>query len=101
MSKLQPGQDGFVEQTRRFWCSRGLSEPASLMVIEYWGDGDPAFGGSADDRVLGPDGMILTLQKRWFTEPVLFTSLEAAHEAAKHITNRRTDSILGIAPQWR
>lgn len=35
-----------------------------MIVIEYHGEGDPCFGGHADDRALGPGGMILDRQQR-------------------------------------
>ena len=75
--------------------------PLSMTVIEYSGDGDPAFGGSADDRALGHNGLILERMQRLNQEPVTFKTIEAAHEAAKLITNRRENSILGVAPVWR
>jgi hypothetical protein len=99
--KLEPGQDGFIEQTRATWTARQTPEPISMIVIEYCGTADPAFGGDADDRVLGPQGLILNREQRRASEPVEFTTLEAAHEACKGITNRRPETILGIAPRWR
>lgn len=100
-TKLQPGQEGFVQQTRAAWAARKIPEPASIVVIEYCGDGDPAFGGNADDRALGPKGLILTKEQWWSATPAEFASLEAAHEACKGIQNRRDETILGIAPRWR
>lgn len=100
-TKLQPGEPGFVEETRRTWERRGISEPISLLVCEYHGDGDPAFGGQADDRMLGPDGVILCRHQRIQTEPIEFATLELAHGAAAAVMNRRPGSILGIVPRWR
>lgn len=72
--------------------------PKGMMVIEFSGDGDPAFGGSADDRALGKFDAILP---RGSNEPrAEFTTIDAAHEAAKTISNRRPNSILGTAPWW-
>ena len=99
--ELEPGQDGWVEKKRAEWSARGTPDPISMIVIEYWGHGDAAFGGSGDDRALGPDGLILTTQMRTRSDPVQFVSLEEAHEACKRIKNRRPDSLLGIAPRWR
>lgn len=99
--QLEPGQDGYVQAKRAIWKAQGSPEPLSIVVVEYCGDGDPFFGGNADDRTLGPDGLILTHQMRLRTEPVEFASLELAHEAAKHIVNRRPGSLLGILPRWR
>lgn len=33
---------------------------AGFVVVEFYGKGDPAFGGSADDRPLGKSGEFLT-----------------------------------------
>ncbi len=99
--KIEPGQKGYVEFKRTEWNARGYSDPLSVLVIEYWGDGDPAFGGYADDRALGPGGEILTHQRRIEgVRPIEFATLEDAHEACKAIMNRRQDSLLGIAPKW-
>lgn len=99
--RLEPGQDGYVQAKRAIWTKEGCPEPLSILVVEFCGDGDPAFGGSADDRTLGPDGLILTHQMSMRTDPVEFASLELAHEACKHIVNRRPNSLLGILPRWR
>lgn len=86
------------------YVSRSLSQwrslPLSMSVIEYTGSGDPFFGGSADDRALGKNGLILT---RPYTQDDIaeFATIEQAHEAAQRIPNRRPDSILGVAPRWR
>lgn len=73
-------------------------QPACIGVVEYCGTGDPLFGGGADDRGLGVDGRILP---RLSSAPrATFKTIEAAHEAAKLITNRRPDSVLGVTPCW-
>lgn len=99
-TKLEPGQEGWVEQTRAGWQAHGIPDPDSMIVIEDHGEGDPCFGGHADDRALGPGGMILDRQQRLNVASMQFTSVEAAHEACKGIKNRRPDSLLGIAPRW-
>lgn len=83
------------------WKANGI-RPLSLMVCEYLGDGDPAFGGHADDRVMGVDGNILPracgpAQQ----EPAVFLTVEEAHAAAQFVGNRRPGSKLGIVPRWR
>lgn len=93
--KLSLEQAGYVEKTKAAWP--GL--PLGMHVIEYCGDGDPAFGGTADDRVLGIEGQILARHAR--TAVAEFATIEAAHEAAKVISNRRPNSLLGVAPWWR
>ncbi|CAN7647114.1 hypothetical protein LJR129_005034 [Acidovorax sp. LjRoot129] len=90
----------YVERHKAQWQSQGVS-PVSMIVVEYWGDGDRAFGGNADDRALGPNGVILSTQDRLSTEPAVFGSIDEAHEAAKRIVNRRPDSLLGASISWR
>lgn len=74
--------------------------PKSMIVIEYCGNGDPAFGGQGDDRVLGTNGSILPRQHT-DAKVARFDTVEAAHAAARTIPNRRSNSILGVAPSWR
>lgn len=100
-SRIEPGQQGWVEQQRMKWTNTGTPDPISMIVIEYWGDGDPAFGGSADDRTLAPDGQIHTRETSLKTGAAEFRTLEEAHEACKAIPNRRPGSLLGVAPSWR
>lgn len=73
--------------------------PKSMMVCEYAGTGDPFFGGNQDDRLLGISGNIIVPRSN--EQPAVFLTIEAAHEAAKAITNRRENSLLGVLPQWR
>lgn len=74
--------------------------PLDMIVIEYSGTGDMAFGGTADDRPLGKDGNILA---RPYTpdQVATFATIEEAHLAALAIANRREGSLLGVAPRWR
>ncbi len=88
----------YVAHRKQCWAA---AQPLSMIVIEYFGDGDPAFGGSADDRALGPAGVILDRQDRMHTQPVSFSCIDDAHVAAKAIKNRRANTILGVAPIWR
>jgi len=73
--------------------------PKYMRVIERWGTGDPFFGGNADDRALGVSGQIIPRGSA--EEPAIFATIEDAHEAAKRITNRRPDSLLGVSAHWR
>ncbi|MEW6163616.1 MAG: hypothetical protein AB1642_00995 [Pseudomonadota bacterium] len=94
---LRPGLENplYVAKTKRQW----RSPPLDMIVIEFHGDGDPAFGGNADDRPLGIDGLIL---ERGSNAPrAEFKTIEEAHEAARAIKNRRPGSILGLLPRWR
>lgn len=88
----------YVENLKARW---GNALPKSMIVIEYCGDGDKAFGGSADDRPLGESGRIF--KRSWDTseKPAEFLTIEAAHQAAQKVLNRREGSILGVAPSWR
>lgn len=90
----------YVARHKAQWLAQGVS-PVSMIVVEYWGDGDRAFGGNADDRALGPDGVILSTSDLLTTKPVVFDSIDMAHEAAKRIVNRRPDSLLGASISWR
>lgn len=94
MTALSLENSAYVEQTRAAWGS----QPKGMRVVEYAGKGDPFFGGSADDRSLGCDGLIL---QRGSNEPrAEFQTIEAAHEAAKTIQNRRPGSLPGVMPWW-
>ena len=85
----------YVIKTKMRW----RAPPKYMLVIERWGTGDPFFGGLADDRALGVSGEIMTRGSS--EEPAVFSSIEDAHEAAKHITNRRPGSLLGVSAHWR
>jgi hypothetical protein len=86
----------YVAKIKRQW---GECSPLSMKVIEFSGNGDPAFGGRADDRVLGADGLISDHHQRQV--PAVFPTIEAAHQAAIAIPNRRPGSCLGVLPVWR
>jgi len=95
MTVLSLENPAYVEQTKTAWAG---CQPKGMRVVEYAGKGDPFFGGSADDRPLGCDGLIL---QRGSNEPrTEFQTIEAAHEAAKAIKNRRPGSLLGVMPWW-
>ncbi|WP_157497478.1 hypothetical protein [Diaphorobacter sp. J5-51] len=100
-SKPEPGQDGFVQYHKTIWRNNGYSDPVSFTVIEYLGNGDPAFGGNADDRALGANGEILDRQRRCEgVHPLIFSTIEEVHLACQAIKNRREGSILGLVPSW-
>lgn len=75
-----------------------VSLPVSMVIIEYWGTGDPFFGGTADDRSVGVDGLIKHPGSTVAT--ATFSSIEDAHAAALSISNRRHGSRLGVVPTW-
>lgn len=85
----------FAEDALKRWGTA----PKSMIVIEFAGTGDPFFGGNADDRALGVDGLIKTRMSR--VETAEFATVQQAHEAAVKVPNRRPNSILGVAPTWR
>lgn len=80
--------------------SRWKCMPISMSVIEFKGDGDPFFGGTADDRALGKHGKILT-KPHDVRDVAEFSCIEEAYQAALLIPNRREGSILGVCPKWR
>lgn len=90
----------YVECQRARWAAQGVI-PKSMMVVEFYGTGDPAFGGSADDRALGPNGAILSRIDMLSVKPLVFVSIDDAHEAAKTVVNRRPNSMLGLSISWR
>lgn len=93
--RLDLTDPAFVDDALKRWAS----VPKSMIVIEYWGTGDPFFGGNADDRALGVDGLIKTRMSK--IETAKFATVQEAHEAALKVVNRRPNSILGVSPTWR
>jgi hypothetical protein len=89
----------YVARLKAEWPSL----PISMTVIEFWGDGDGYFGGSSDDRPLMRQGHIRRDIRESYQDLGVanFATIEAAHEAAKLIPNRREGSILGVSPSWR
>jgi hypothetical protein len=77
------------------------AKPLSMIVIEYHGNGDAAFGGQGDDRVLMESGVIQDKKGSVPGKTARFATITEAHEAALKIQNRREGSILGVAPVWR
>ena len=97
VNKPQLGESNFdVQEIEKRW---GVL-PKSMVVIEYCGQGDRAFGGSADDRPLLKSGMIAGGHPRTNKDIAQFDTLSQAHEAAKKISNRRENTLLGVAPSW-
>jgi hypothetical protein len=88
------GDPRYTAQMKHSWPS----QPASMIVVEYHGYGDPACGGSADDRVLGECGSILPRAPN--RPAAVFATIEEAAEAAQAIPNRRSGSSLGVVPRW-
>lgn len=86
---------GYAEEALKRWGST----PKSMIVIEFGGTGDPFFGGNADDRALGVDGLIKSRMSK--VETAEFATVQEAHEAAVKVPNRRPNTILGVAPTWR
>ncbi len=65
-----------------------------MLVIEYCGDGDPFFGGDADDRALRTDGKFH--KPHQCNKAAIFTTIEQAHEAIKTASIfRRSNSRAG------
>lgn len=97
-TKPRIGDPGFDPEAHE---ARWGALPASMILVEYWGDGDPAFGGHADDRVVLTSGRIQESTLRKAGEVVAeFPSVASAHEAALKIPNRRAQGLLGVVPTW-
>lgn len=95
------GEFGYVEYQLAEWSQHGFTLPLDMKVVEFFGSGDQAFGGAADDRPLGPDNIILDSRAQLVQSAIVFETLEEAQAAALKITNRRENSLLGILPRWR
>ncbi|MBR8043389.1 hypothetical protein KDW40_02260 [Burkholderia cenocepacia] len=93
-TRLDLLDQAYVDDLNARWAVK----PSSMTVVEFAGTGDPAFGGSADDRPLGVDGQIK--DRRSSVATAEFSTIEAAHAAAIAITNRRPGSLLGVLPVW-
>lgn len=91
----EPGFDPLEQETQ--WATK----PISMKLIEYCGDGDPAFGGYADDRVVLDSGRVSEKVPSVGDKSAEFQTVAQAHEFALSIPNRRPGSILGVAPKWR
>lgn len=89
-------KQAYVDRVKSLWPSL----PLGMSVCEFHGDGDPFFGGCADDRPLGKAGEILTRPYR-LDEIATFATIEDAHAAVQSIPNRRPGSRLGVMPWWR
>lgn len=98
LNSLSLESTAYVERCKAQW---GAALPKSMIVIEYNGHGDQAFGGSSDDRPLGKSGRVFKRSWDNSEEIAEFPTVEAAHQAAQTIPNRREGSILGVAPTWR
>lgn len=94
MTRLSLEDPAYVEKMKAKWPI----PPKGMTVIEFYGDGDPFFGGTADDRPLGIGGSILDCGS--IDPHAEFATIEDAHGAAKAIKNRRPGSILGVLPWW-
>lgn len=88
-----------IEARKKRWLQENKQLPKEIYVIEFYGTGDPYFGGAADDRELTIHGSI------WdgnYPKPdaMVFTSIEDAAKVALTINNRRPNSILGLIPYF-
>lgn len=68
------------------------------IVLEFYGKGDPMFGGGADDRVLGKNGAFLTgVHSR--SDYKTFPSKESALAHGEAASNRRPGGKLLAVPK--
>lgn len=64
-----------------------------FFCVEYWGRGDPFFGGNAEDRTLGRSGLFLT-GSHGPGEVAAFDSAQAAQDAGEAAANRRPGGLI-------
>jgi len=75
-------------------------KPVAFKVMEFYGTGDPFFGGNANDKILSKSGELVEQWKAGLDDVAVFPTMEAAHEAAKRITNLRPGGLLDVIPSW-
>ena len=88
-----------IEGRKKIWFERNQCLPNEIYVMEFYGSGDPYFGGTADDRLLTVNGDIWN-GKYPKPDAKVFSSIEEAAQAAALITNRRENSVLGLIPYF-
>lgn len=74
--------------------------PIGYKVTEYWGKGDPMFGGSADDRPLCVCGQFKPSGTYRLSDVAIIKTQEAAKAAADAAT-KRPGGLVSITPVWR
>lgn len=77
-------------------AARQARKIAHYEVVEFWGKGDPYFGGAADDRVLGKSGVFL-VGCHTVLDVARFTN-RAAAESAAQAAPRRSGGRVGVIP---
>lgn len=68
-----------------------------FIVMEFWGNGDPMFGGAGDDRVLGKAGSYLP-RMHAPEDVAYFDTREQAEEAMAKTPKARIDGKPSIIP---
>lgn len=80
-----------------------MARTGRYCCYEYFGDGDPMFGGAADDRTLGKDGRFLTRSHTWKDHATFATAAEAK-SAGERAPNKREGGLIStgeeIVPDW-
>lgn len=69
-----------------------------FVALEFYGDGDPMFGGSADDRPLKADGTFRS-SANFYSPTATFTTAGAAVAAAMRAPNRRKGGSISALEQ--
>jgi len=89
----------YIESTKKKWRSL----PKEIIVVEFYGTGDPFFGGNADDRPLGINGRFLTAkeQSQARVPTAKFSTIEEAVAAGRAASNPRPNSLIGISCTWQ
>ena len=87
-----------VDPETLFFCARDAlalierREHARFVCMEFHGQGDPFFGGSADDRILLTDGRFGHSSES--NPPARFSDMNAALEAGRRAGNRRDSALI-------
>ena len=68
------------------------SHAPRFIAVEFFGKGDPFFGGTADDRPLLKSGLFASHPRR--EDIAEFPTQDAALEAARRAPNRREGGLL-------
>ncbi len=88
-----------IQHARKRWPAG--REPKWFHIVEFYGDGDPFFGGTADDRPLGVSGRFLSKEESHLEESAVFFRLEEAVAAGRAASNIRPGSLIGLITHWQ
>jgi len=72
--------------------------PSGYFIMEFFGTGDPFFGGHADDRPVGED--MRPHINNHLCKPKVFPTKEQAIAAFDQVQGRRSGSLLGVVSYY-